>query len=320
MGSLNSLFDNFWGQPGQLRAGPRRGPSALLLLAALASACGGDDPEPEAQPTSAPFSVMTYNVLCSFCGSGEYDTWDERQPYFKDTFARYDADLIGLQELAFGTEVDQLLTLMDGYASVYYAAVDSNLTYPDATVLYRTERFELLESGQFWLSPTPDVPSSTGFAEQQLPRLVAWTKLRDLQTGQVIYFASTHVDNNSPSQAKSAPLILERAAPWAAEAPVVFLGDFNSKPDTEAYQILTTSQGFHFVNSQALAKEWLVDSNETPVPTYDLADRIDHIFLGSGAVDWSVSKWSVDVHRYGPNQRYPSDHFPMAAVIQAADR
>lgn len=290
-----------------------------LLMAVLATGCGGGDAEAEPEPTAAPFSVMTYNVLCSFCGGGEYDSWDERKPYFKDIFARYDADLIGLQELSFGTEVDQMLELMPGYAGVYYAAVDSNLTYPDATVLYRTERFELLDSGQFWLSPTPDVPSSTGFAEQQLPRLVAWTKLRDLNSGQTLYFASTHVDNNSPSQAKSAPLILERAAPWAAEAPLVFLGDFNSKPATEAYQTLTADAGFHFVNAQGIADEWVVDTNEEPAPDYPLEDRIDHIFLGAGAVDWSVSKWSVDVHRYGPNQRYASDHFPMAATILASE-
>src|SRR5690606_9112160 len=110
------------------------------------------------------------------------------------------------QELAFGTEVDQMLQLVDGFSSVYYAAADSNFTYPDAAILYRTERFDLVGSGEFWLSPTPDEPSSIGFSPPQVPRLVVWARLFDKQSDAELVFVSTHFDNNSPSQELSAPL------------------------------------------------------------------------------------------------------------------
>ncbi|MCA9627867.1 MAG: endonuclease/exonuclease/phosphatase family protein [Myxococcales bacterium] len=289
-------------------------------FASLCIGCGSDDATTPEAKGPKPFKVMTYNVLCSFCKGDEYDPWDDRQGYFRDIFSRHDADLYGLQELSFGSEVDQMLGLVDGFSSVYYAAADSNFTYPDASILYRTERFELEDSGEFWLSPTPDVPSSIGFAERQVPRLVVWAKLFDKQSDASLVFASTHVDNNSPSQALSAPLILERLEPFAAEAPLVLLGDFNSKPDTEAYGILTTSEGFHLVNTQGLADTWEVDTNQEPAPDYDLDDRIDHIFVAPDSAAWSVSHWAVDVHEYGPNQRYASDHFPMAATLLAGER
>ncbi|MGE3673895.1 MAG: hypothetical protein AB7K71_29760, partial [Polyangiaceae bacterium] len=156
----------------------RRSPLLLWFTAALTcsllAGCGSDDAVKPEVTGPKPFKVMTYNVLCSFCKGDEYDAWDDRKLYFKDIFARHDADLYGLQELAFGTEVDQMLELVDGFSSVYYAAADSNFTYPDASILYRAERFDLLDSGEFWLSPTPDEPSSIGFSPPQVPRLVVW--------------------------------------------------------------------------------------------------------------------------------------------------
>ncbi len=294
---------------------------AAGVLIAGTWGCGSDEEEPNPQtPEPQAFTVLSFNVLCSFCGGGEYDSWDERRGYFADIFERSDADLIGLQELALAPEVEQMREHLVGYDAVFYSAKDSAFSYPDATILYRASRYELLERGEYWLSPTPDVPSSTGFSEgRQLPRLVVWAKLFDRESARAVYFASTHVDNNRPSQELSAPLILERMAPWALDAPVVLLGDFNSKPDTEAYRLLTEGG---LVNTQELAERWLVDTNESPAPSYDLGDRIDHIFV-SGE-DFSVSEWRVDIHQYqsGPSAplRYASDHFPMVAKLRSTGR
>lgn len=296
----------------------------LLGLAALAG-CGGTDDAPtnEAPPgPPEPMRVLTFNVLCSFCGGGEYDSWEDRLAYFQDIFQRHDPDLMGLQELAFGSEVDTILGLVDGYAALYYRDPETVFTYPDATILYRVSRFDALESGFFWLSPTPDVASSIGFASQQVPRLVTWAKLRDKNSRRPFYFASTHVDNNSPSQEKSAPLILERTEPWADQAPVILVGDFNSNPTTEAYGALTSGAAseFHYLNAQGLAAAWSVDTNLAEEPAYDLDMRIDHIFLGASTanpVDWSVTDWKVDIHTYGPNNLYASDHFPMVSNVLA---
>lgn len=186
--------------------------------------------------------------------------------------------------------------------------------------MFRSERFELSNHGFYWLSPTPDVPSSTGFTDgQQLPRLVAWAELLDERSRRRLYFASTHFDATSPSQEKSAPLVVERTAPHAADLPVVVVGDFNSKPDDPAFQTLVGGSGepggVRFVDSQAIADTWRIDMNQDPAPEYDLGERIDHIFLAGGGVTWKVSEWVVDLHLYGPNERYPSDHRAMVARL-----
>ena len=286
---------------------------AAVAAAILLTGCGTADEEPAREP--APLSVMTFNVLCSLCGSAEFDPWEERLPYFEDIFARHDPDLIGIQELTpLAGEVDQILERAPGRAALYFAP-EAGLPYPDATILYRTERFEVLEHGEYWLSPTPDEPRSTGFADPQLPRLLVWARFADLENGGELYFASTHFDNNTPSQELSAPLVKQRTFPHL-EGPVVVVGDFNAKPPSPAYGILTSqAEGFAFVDTFDRAAEPGIVENQDPDPSYDVDSRIDHVFLAGTAADWSVETWFADLSVYGPNQRYPSDHFPIAVKL-----
>jgi endonuclease/exonuclease/phosphatase family metal-dependent hydrolase len=298
----------------------------ILFVAALVvglSGCGESDVQTNTPPTLGPppsLKVMTFNVLCSFCDPHNFDPWAQRLDDFADIFARHDPDLIGLQELSppplsVGMEVDQILARAPGRAAIYFAPTPST-PYPDATILYRSSRFTVLEHGQYWLSPTPDQPLSTGFAAPQLPRLVVWARLRDNARDREIYFATTHFDNNSPSQAKSAPLVQERTAPFVEREPVIVVGDFNSRPDSAAYQILTgdSSWGFVFQNAFDLT-HWHIVTNQVPEPAYDVNDRIDHIFLAGQGVTWSVQDWVADLTVYGAKQRYPSDHFPIVAEV-----
>ncbi|MCA9621275.1 MAG: endonuclease/exonuclease/phosphatase family protein [Myxococcales bacterium] len=296
---------------------PRR---LVPLIALCLAGCGSDsmgtpEPEPEPGPPQA-MTVMTFNVLCSFCDS-TYDPWDDRLGYFADLFSRYDPDLVGLQELAFEAEVDQLGEALGGtHDPLFFENPDNGVVYPDATIFYRRDRFEVVTRGEFWLSPTPDVPSSNGFAPPQLPRLVMWAELRDTASHRTFHFATTHFDNNSPSQELSAPLLLERAAPWMSK-PVIIVGDFNSQPADEAYRILVEGSDGHpgLSNTQGLAATWSVEHNQPAEPAYDLDERIDHIFCAPQPDDWSVESWAVDLHTYGPDDRYPSDHWAMAARL-----
>ncbi|MBI3786050.1 MAG: endonuclease/exonuclease/phosphatase family protein [Deltaproteobacteria bacterium] len=293
----------------------------IVALAATLAGCGSDG---EGSATSTkPLKVMSFNVLCSFCDR-TFDPWEQRLAYFGDIFRRHDPDLIGLQELSpppfnNGMEVQQVLAKAPGYAAIYFIpeAGTAYVPYPDATILYRTSRFTVVDHGQYWLSPTPDTPLSIGFARLQFARLVVWARLRDnANDGRELYFATTHFDNNSPSQEKSAPLVEERTAPVVAQEPVIVVGDFNSRPDSTAYGILTTdtNQGFVFKNSFDFVGYHIV-TNQTPLPSYDTTDRIDHIFLAGKDVHWTVTDWLADLTVYGPNHKFPSDHFPIVAVI-----
>jgi endonuclease/exonuclease/phosphatase family metal-dependent hydrolase len=299
----------------------RQSMGVVAALVLVLSGCG-ESTDNGAAPSASPpaLAVMSFNVLCSFCDLRNFDPWSERLVDFGDIVARHDPDLIGLQELSpppinNGMEVEQILAHAPGRTAISFTSAPG--AYPDATILYRTTRFNVLDHGSYWLSPTPDVPMSIGFAKTQLPRLVVWARLADNAAGgRELYFATTHFDNNSPSQEKSAPLLQERTAPFAANQPVIVVGDFNSRPDSTAYRILTTdaSRGFVFQNAFDLTPLRVV-TNQTPPPAYDVNDRIDHIFLAGSGITWSVRDWVVDLTVYGAKQRYPSDHFPVVAEV-----
>jgi len=280
--------------------------------------------------------VMAFNVMCSFCKNSDFPQWQQewkaRLPMTKQTIARHDPDLIGVQELSRLVsethEIDDLTQPENIYGEVsYHFNAKDEMTdlgkafeqdYPDATILYRKSRFDVLSQGQFWLSPTPDVAFSFGFAKNggSFFRLIVWAKLHDKIANRDFYFATTHFDNNSPSQELSAPLALQRFEPKAKELPIIFNGDFNSTPANKAYVILNKGvdgKGFAFANAFDLAKTWRITTNREPVPAYDLTQRIDHFWL-AGA-EFTVPWFKVDLWGYGANLQKPSDHDAMITAI-----
>ena len=293
----------------------------LMTTLSLATACA----EPSDTPHQAfDLKVMTYNVLCSFCpglGADEHDPWDERVPHLTGLFAEYDLDLIGAQELTYTApgpnNSDEVRDLAgDTYEAIYYE--NPNLMdYPDATLLYRASRFVEHDRGFFWLSSTPDVPLSADFdPDGQFARVVAWAELEDLESGEHFIFVTTHFDNNSPSQTLSAPLFLSRLQPLANRLPLVITGDFNSNLSTEAYGILTGSDAPKLENASDLVPEGpRAVGPEADRSNYHWDGRIDHIFLGGNGT-FEVSDWLVDLRRFGPNDRYLSDHDAMVAKVR----
>ncbi len=284
----------------------------------LATISRGAETTETTEPTE--LTVMTYNVLCSFCDRSNYDPWEERLNYHRDIIERYSPDLIGTQEISKAEEVAEIAFLNPEYEFIYYAerGGEKPRAYPDATMAYRKDRFELIERGTYWLSSTPDEPWSKGWAKVQFWRLVEWAHLKQKSDGREFYFSNTHFDNNTPNQEKSAPLLLERVAPWAEKMPCIVVGDFNSKPDSKAYKTLSEGrdgQGFKLSNAFDLIHEWKMKTNQMPAPEYLPPNRIDHIWL-AGKADFTVLEWTVDLYVYGAQKRYPSDHKAIIAKIR----
>ena len=153
----------------------------------------------------------------------------------------------------------------------------------DATVFYRQSVFDLLESGQYWLSDTPDQPWTFGWAANgQVWRLVSWARLRHRPSGREIHFATTHVDNNHPNQDKSAAVILQQTGARAATLPVLLVGDFNSRPDTTAYAAL--AQGFADAYPLAPGAEIVHNQPQAPSNSGNLWNGMRQTFsLGCGS-------------------------------------
>ncbi|MFP6647752.1 MAG: hypothetical protein VCF24_29955 [Candidatus Latescibacterota bacterium] len=96
--------------------------------------------------------VMTCNVRTSLADDG-LDNWSRRRDFCLDVIRAQSVDLLGFQEVQ-RDQYDDLSTGLPQYAA--WGMVDEPHTVsPTNAVMFRTQRFDLLSQGGFWMSETP---------------------------------------------------------------------------------------------------------------------------------------------------------------------
>ncbi len=285
-------------------------------------------PRVSAQPDAAPaLRVMSFNLRYGTANDGD-NHWDKRKELLVETIKAFNPDLLGTQEtLAF--QRDYLLKNMEGYEAFGVSREDGKDKGEMTTVLYRKDRFEKLEGATFWLSETPDAIASKGW-DTSLPRICTWIKLRDLKVKDAppVYFYNTHFDHRgSKARLESAKLIRRHIAALGAEARVVLTGDFNADEGSEPYKALFAEhdgKASPVLDTLRVFKPQRGD-DEGSFNSFGPAPRPTPGSPGSpgkARIDWvAVSRqWTVTdaaIDRTHKNGRWPSDHFPVTAVIKA---
>jgi endonuclease/exonuclease/phosphatase family metal-dependent hydrolase len=270
---------------------------------------------------TAPLNVLTYNVMYGSAfieamaarfrrdgtGAGELP-WSARLPEIRERIASFAPDLLGLQEMGEDADIAAIVPSTD-YALVSYHL--GGFQYGDSALLFKTARFALLDSGQLWLSPTPDLPMSLGFKKLGMVRYANWALLRDKASGFSFMFVNTHFDNAGVNKEPASALFRERIAKLAQGLPLIVTGDFNTKAsETERYGRFsgTDVQPPLLQNAYTLAHEPAVDSKLHP------NQRIDHILAG-GPCKVEATQWRVDT-RPLRNGQPMSDHDPIFAQLR----
>ncbi|KAI9055632.1 hypothetical protein LZ554_000576 [Drepanopeziza brunnea f. sp. 'monogermtubi'] len=109
-------------------------------------------------------------------------------------------------------------------------------------IFYRPSIWQLKSWETKWLSPTPNVPSKGWDAGN--PRIVTIGLFIHVESGRKVSVLCTHLDNEgSRSRRESVKIILEAIGSLTmCEDPstILLAGDFNSPPDDDAYQIMTS--------------------------------------------------------------------------------
>ena len=185
-------------------------PTLLVLLALLPMAAFGAVP---AADTTV--RVMTFNIRFDNPGDGP-DAWPHRKDLAASMIRFHRAGLIGVQE-ALKHQLDDLTARLPGYAWVGVGRADGREAGEYSAILYRTDRFELMDDGTFWLSETPEVPGSKSW-DAAIERIVTWAQFRDRETGKTFFHFNTHFDHvGQVARAESAKLILQRIAAQAKD-------------------------------------------------------------------------------------------------------
>lgn len=251
----------------------------------------------------APLRVMTFNVRVPV--DTGMNAWTNRRDLMIKVIEAAHPDLLGTQELT-EEQGEYLAAHLPGYAW-FGQGRDGGTKGEHMGVFYRTDRLEVVRSGDFWLSDTPEVPGSKTWG-QLYPRMVTWARFQRRDGGGTFDYFNTHFPyrpEDAHARMLGANEILQRIGKLPSGGRVILAGDFNCGPDTPVHARLT----------QGLRDAWMTAASRAgPANTF-------HDFTGKPdqRIDWILSRGfkAVAVHTITSHEsvRYPSDHFPVLAEL-----
>lgn len=262
-----------------------------------------------AQNKNVPFNLLTYNLRLNTAVDGE-NAWPNRKDNVKALIRFHDIDILCVQE-ALAVQYDDLKKNTD-FKVEGGGRDDGKRKGEFSAIFYNENRFTKKDGGTFWLSETPNVPSKGWDAA--LNRVCSWVKLFDKVNKNEFVVFNTHYDHKGvQARIESAKLIKQKIQEMAPNIPVIFTGDLNVTPETEAISTI---------------KSFLTDAKDiTEEPPYgpdgtfnsfnfnsDLKDRIDYVFVNNQV---KVQKYAVLTD--SKNKRYFSDHLPVFARLLIAN-
>ena len=259
----------------------------------------------------APVSVrlMTYNIRLDLASDGP-NAWPHRRDWVAAQVLWLHPDLFGMQEVLPNQKSD-LIAALPRYRFIGGGRDDGKEKGEASPIAFDTQRFDLLDNGLFWLSPTPAVASKGWDAAYN--RVATWARLRVRGTRYAILAVNTHFDHIGTVARKESALQISR---WIESnvrhcEQVMLFGDFNSGTDDEPLASIKASLGLR--DARAVSKSAPFGPANTfngfePAPAESRV--IDHFLLGR----------QVEVERYlvlsqAIDGRWPSDHFPVLVDV-----
>lgn len=274
--------------------------------------------------------LLSWNIRLDTPADGA-DSWPYRAHGVIGVLQQQQPDVLGLQEVLWHQLV-RLESALVGYQRVgvgrNQGLADSRETGEFSPIFFRQSRFNLLDSGTFWLNPQNQV-GQPGW-DAALPRICSWVLLQDKQNGQRWRVLNVHLDHHGSLARREAVLLISRyLQQWQtqpAAAPAVLMGDFNPASGDGLLQTLASA----LPQQQDVLQ--LKPSIDGPAYSFygwgDTAAsgvRLDFMLVPTTQVQ-VLQAQLMPVPRPQPNQGQPphsgrwSDHLPLTAVLQQAEQ
>ncbi len=253
---------------------------------------------------------MSFNTLCDFCTKDQYDSFEQRREYIKEIISNDLPDLISLQEVRTGSQVEYLFKKLNQYQLLYKDSFF--ISYADAALAINKNTFKVIDSGFKWLGPN-NGSFSFGW-KLALPRILVWTKLKHKLSKKEFLFIGSHFDNRVENMIGSANLV--NSLIDTKNLPVIFAADTNANIDFRGYKKLVSNK---------LLNSFNIDPNKRVIASNDPKDlcylrkgdefpecRVDHILYSKDSI-FEPIHWKIITNRFGPKNNFPSDHRPIIA-------
>jgi len=262
--------------------------------------------------------VFTYNLRYDHSADG-INAFSNRKDFIKKAFPKYEADLIGFQEVLPHMQE----WLVENFPEYQFCGMGRNadLRGESNVIAFRRSIFDLVSLNTFWLSDTPTKPGSRFNSDQSTnPRICTHVTLYHKETKKLLRFYNTHLDNNLKedrekgyklAQVQGISLILAKMSAdyEASHLPVILTGDFNSSPNSYVVASVNAFDG---------CGEKLIDVTEKFKSTFHAykpdthhGQKIDYIFTNLPCDPGKT--FIADDCEDGV---FLSDHYPVGAFLE----
>ena len=251
-------------------------------------------------------SVMSFNIRNS-CDNGT-EAWDARILNFVRLVKSANPDLIGFQEVLHNQYID-LIDHFREYDSVGIGRDDGVNAGERAAIFYKKDRFTLLDTGNFWLSESPDKPSFGWDAV--CIRICTYAKLLDNITQKEFIHYNTHLDHVGQTAMLEGTKLISKHI-LESKMPAFVTGDFNINEKSAPYNIMAQNG---LSDSKYAAKSTMsYGTFHSYNPSDNICDEspIDYIFFTDN--NFNIESYEVLVN--GSEGRYTSDHYPVLVMLE----
>ena len=257
-----------------------------------------DTVEPSAE-VSEEITIMSSNVRFYNPMDLFKKSWFYRASLLTEDLDAVKPDIVGFQEATF-LHYNRLKKVLPDYDSVMGYRDDFFLS-EGCPIFYRTDKFEKVASGSFWLSETPEVMSKDWGSDHY--RICIYVVLKEISTGKQFIVFNTHLDNVSEeARINGIKVILNKISEFG-NLPSFLMGDMNDEPGSVTINSALES----FADSARLA------GVTEDAPTYHAwgdeakLKRLDYILTSKDGVEVSEYKVYDNLH----DEVYSSDHYPI---------
>lgn len=235
--------------------------------------------------------------------------WEDRLPHVASLIQFHQIELVGVQEALHNQLIDLSTEL--GYKYIGVGRDEGTEKGEYAAILYNPKKFDILDEGTFWLSPTPEKPSKGWDAA--LNRICTWGKFKD-GNGIIFYVFNIHYDHiGQQAREESSKLVMAQVSKINKEnAPAILMGDFNVTPENVAYRTITSNPDWQDARLISTMPSYGPRGSFTGFDWEKMPDGIiDHVFVKG---DLKVIRHGILTDNYG--KKYPSDHFPVLVEVE----
>lgn len=277
--------------------------SALLILMSLAS-CSVSIPDEitkkDELTDAETLRFMSFNIRW-----GEYN---KRKNIVPLLIMEYSPDSVGIQECTHQWYENLTKTLTDyEFIGVGRDTGDTSADCGEmSAILFKKDKFTLVDSGTFWLSDTPDEVSQ-GW-DGACRRICTWVILEDKVTGEQFAHVNTHLDHEGPeARVNGSKMVKDFALEF--DMPTVVTGDFNLKKDTDLYKGIVDGGLW---DTQDKTEDTMNGKTYHDYKGGEEGLPIDFIFVNEKVSE--VLKYRIVRDKY--NGKHSSDHYPIYADMK----